>query len=75
MNTSVKAIIYCVAATIASAARPENIAGTTWTMQVNRDVEQLIITTQGGPGAPGAATAVNNSVFDDFGEYNFSATK
>ena len=39
----------------ASAAPPANLAGTTWTVQVNRDSEQLVITAQGGPGAPGAA--------------------
>jgi len=38
----------------ASAARPANIANTTWTLQVNHDVAQLFIDTQGGPGAPGA---------------------
>jgi hypothetical protein len=45
-----------VAAGAASAERPANLAGTTWTMQVNRDVLQLIIDTQAGPGAPGAET-------------------
>lgn len=118
----------------AFAARPANLAGTTWTVQVNRDSEQLVILTQGGPGAPGAATCrvingtigiapvrgwycpesgrihfhhknlstgltvrtftgsvsddvvgqplymagtvmVNNSVFDELGEYNFSAVR
>ena len=39
----------------ARAAPPENLAGTTWTVQVNRDSEQLVITNQGGPGAPGAS--------------------
>ncbi len=49
-------VVAAFATTTASAARPENIANTTWTMQVNREVQQLVITTQGGPGAPGAAT-------------------
>jgi hypothetical protein len=40
----------------ASAAPPPNLAGTTWTLQANREVSQLVITSQGGPGAPGAAT-------------------
>jgi hypothetical protein len=40
----------------AAAARPANLANTTWTLQVNGSEEQLVITTQGGPGAPGAAT-------------------
>ncbi len=44
-----------VAAGAASAERPASLAGSTWTMQNNRDVEQLVITTQGGAGAPGAA--------------------
>ena len=39
----------------AFAERPANLAGTTWTLQANRDVGQLVINTQGGPGAPGAA--------------------
>src|SRR5688572_2923444 len=37
------------------AARPANIANTTWTLQVNHDVATLFIDTQGGPGAPGAS--------------------
>jgi len=41
---------------IAAAERPVNIGGTFWTVQINRDVVQLAITTQGGPGAPGAST-------------------
>ena len=39
----------------ALAARPLNIANTTWTLQVNHDVATLFIDTQGGPGAPGAS--------------------
>jgi hypothetical protein len=39
-----------------SAARPSSIANTTWTLQVNGDVTTLFIDTQGGRGAPGAAT-------------------
>lgn len=42
------------AATV-SAARPANLANTTWVLQVNGATESLIITAQGGPGAPGAA--------------------
>jgi len=45
-----------LAASVASAERPANLAGTTWTLQANRDVLQLIINTQTGPGAPGAET-------------------
>jgi hypothetical protein len=43
-----------MAAGSAYAQRPENIANTTWTLQTNRDSSQLVITTQGGAGAPGA---------------------
>jgi len=39
----------------AAAERPANLAGTTWTLQTDRDAGQLVINTQGGPGAPGAA--------------------
>lgn len=45
-----------LAAGAASAQRPENLAGTTWTLQANRTVLQLVINTQGGPGANGAVT-------------------
>ena len=45
-----------LAAGTASAERPANLAGTTWTLQTNQDPVQLVITTQGGPGAPGAET-------------------
>jgi hypothetical protein len=44
----------CLATGAASAERPENLAGTTWTLQTNQDAVPLVITTQGGPGAPGA---------------------
>ena len=40
----------------ASAERPANLAGTTWILQTNTDAVQLVITTQSGPGAPGADT-------------------
>ncbi|MBC7995967.1 MAG: hypothetical protein H7Z15_22290 [Rhizobacter sp.] len=40
----------------AQAERPANLGGTTWTLQTNRDTVQLVITSQGGPGAPGAET-------------------
>jgi hypothetical protein len=38
------------------AQRPTTLGGTIWTLQTNVDVVQLVITSQGGPGAPGAAT-------------------
>ena len=44
----------CVAVGNAHAERPASLAGTTWTLQHNRDTAQLVIDTQGGPGAPGA---------------------
>jgi hypothetical protein len=49
------AVALSVAAASAIAARPASIANTTWTMQIDRDSVQLVVTTQGGPGAPGAA--------------------
>ena len=53
-------LAVAVAASLATAGawatRPANLAGTTWTLQTNRDAVQLVINTQGGPGAPGAAT-------------------
>lgn len=44
-----------LAAGTAFAQRPANIANTTWTLQTNRDAVRLVITSQGGAGAPGAA--------------------
>ena len=44
----------CLTAGSVSAARPANVARTTWTLQVNRETSVLTIDTQGGPGAPGA---------------------
>ena len=58
------AAIFLAAGT-ASAARPANIAGTPWTLQTNLDTGTLVITTQGGPGAPGAATC--RSINGNFG--------
>ena len=60
---SLKTITFVVAAATllvantASAERPANIANTFWVLQTNLDPVQLVITTQGGPGAPGAATS------------------
>jgi hypothetical protein len=56
-----KRILAVAAAAVLSAgtalaAPPENLRNTTWTLQTNRDTVQLVITSQGGPGAPGAAT-------------------
>ena len=39
-----------LAAGAASAERPASLAGTTWTVQTNRDAVQLVIETQGGAG-------------------------
>jgi hypothetical protein len=36
-------------------ARPANIARTTWTLRVNRELVELEIETQGGPGGPGGS--------------------
>jgi hypothetical protein len=49
------ATAVCLAAGTVSAERPANIARTTWTLQANRDTVELVVNTQGGPGAPGAA--------------------
>lgn len=39
--------------TLALAAPPANLGGTNWVMQNNVDVEQLVITNQGGAGGAG----------------------
>jgi hypothetical protein len=45
-----------LAAGTASAERPATVAGTTWWLQTNnQEPVLLVINTQGGPGAPGAA--------------------
>jgi hypothetical protein len=54
-----------LAAGTASAERPANIANTTWLLQTNVEVVQLVITSQGGPGAPGAANC--RSINGDIG--------
>ena len=41
---------------VASADPPATLAGTTWTLQVNADSDQLVIHSQMGPGAPGGPT-------------------
>ena len=54
----------CLAAGSAFAAPPANLANTNWTIQINRDLETLLITTQSGPGAPGASVCrVINGTF------------
>jgi hypothetical protein len=57
MKTSILSLALAgslLAAGAASAERPANLAGTTWTLLANRDTVQLVITAQAGPGAPGA---------------------
>lgn len=60
--TSLKTIACAAAAALllstgsASAQGAENIANTNWTLQINGEIVNLVITSQGGPGAPGAAT-------------------
>lgn len=54
MKSITTSILFFVAAT-AAAAPPSNIANTHWTLQANRSVSSLHITSQGGAGAPGAA--------------------
>ena len=57
---TLKAVTFALVATFlyagaASAARPTTVANTVWTLQTNLDITTLTITTQGGPGAPGAS--------------------
>jgi hypothetical protein len=57
---ALKSLSFALVATFlwagtASAARPTTVANTTWVLQTNLDVTTLTITTQSGPGAPGAA--------------------
>ncbi|MEW6704251.1 MAG: hypothetical protein AB1430_05325 [Pseudomonadota bacterium] len=40
------------------AARPANLAGTTWSVQINRSTEQLVITHQGGAGTAGGVNCL-----------------
>jgi hypothetical protein len=51
--TFAAALSICSGAVLA--APPANIGGTTWTLQANRSTDTLVITAQGGAGAPGAA--------------------
>lgn len=55
-SLAIAAAAVLAASGAASAAPPANLGNTTWTLQTNQDSTQLVITTQGGPGAPGAAT-------------------
>jgi hypothetical protein len=50
------AALMSLATSAASAAPPASLGGTAWNVQANRDAVQLVITNQGGPGAPGGAT-------------------
>ena len=54
--TAAVAASTLVAVVAVSAQRPTTLANSTWTLQTNVETEQLLFTTQGGPGAPGAAT-------------------
>lgn len=58
-------VVAALTTTTATAARPDNIANTTWTMQVNRDVEELTITTQGAGAAGTEACRVINGELGD----------
>ena len=55
-SLAIAAAAVLAASGAASAAPPANLGNTTWTLQTNQDSTQLVITTQDGPGAPGAAT-------------------
>jgi hypothetical protein len=69
-NISMFAAAVAAALTVgtASAARPANIGGSTWVLQTNLGIVPLVITSQGGAGAPGAATCRN--IYGDLGEVN-----
>jgi hypothetical protein len=62
MTSSFKAFTFGVttavllAAATASAAPPASLGNTVWNLQINRELVQLVITSQSGPGAPGAST-------------------
>jgi hypothetical protein len=60
-NISMFAAAAAAALTVgtASAARPDSIRNTTWTLQTNLAPVQLAIINQGGAGAPGSATCRN----------------
>jgi hypothetical protein len=47
------AILLSLAGASAHAARPANLAGTTWTARIDNGTEQLVIQRQGGPGTAG----------------------
>jgi hypothetical protein len=55
IRSLVIAMATFLTAASAWAAPPANLANTTWAVQANRDTELLVITNQGGAGAPGAS--------------------
>lgn len=50
------AALLAVTAAAAGLGPPHNLQGTAWTLQINRGTEQLVITSQPGPGPSGYAT-------------------
>ncbi|NRF70047.1 hypothetical protein HLB44_23870 [Aquincola sp. S2] len=61
MKTLLMSVLAAAAAATtlpAWSARPANLAGTTWTVQINGASEQLVITSQGGTGTAGGPTCV-----------------
>jgi len=52
------AVALLMSAGLAEAARPANIAGTTWAARINQATETLTINTQSGPGIPGGPDCV-----------------
>jgi len=61
MKPHLLSLLLAAAATAtipAWAARPANLAGTTWTVQINGTSEQLVITHQGGTGTAGGPACV-----------------
>lgn len=60
MKTFLMSLLAAAAAAAQPAwsARPANLAGTTWTVQINGASEQLVITSQGGTGTAGGSACV-----------------
>jgi hypothetical protein len=68
-NISMLAATVAAALTVgtASAARPDSVRNTTWTLQTNRAPAQLVIATQFESGAPGNAICrlIDGTIDDD----------
>jgi hypothetical protein len=58
LSVLLAATVIATATAPAWGARPANLAGTTWTVQINGTSEQLVITHQGGTGTAGGSACV-----------------